>query len=133
MKITPKQYAQSLYEVLKGKSKNEVKDYILNFFNTVVNNNDISKLERIIEQFEKKWNKEEGIIDAEIVSSRKLEGDIIKLVKNYIKKISGAKEVNILEKEDKKVLGGIVIKYEDKVLDASLKTKLNDLKLELSK
>ena len=68
MKITPKQYAQSLYESLKGKDKNESKELIDNFVNTIIENNDTSKLEKIIEQFEKKWNQEEGIVDAEVVS-----------------------------------------------------------------
>ena len=37
------------------------------------------------------------------------------------------------EKQNKNILGGVILKYGDKILDGSLKTKLNSLKEELKK
>jgi len=56
-----------------------------------------------------------------------------KLLKNYITGLSGAKEVLVSEKTDKNILGGVIIKYGDKVLDGSLKTSLEELKEKMIK
>ena len=42
------------------------------------------------------------------------------------------KEVNITYKTDKSVMGGLVIRFGDIQIDASLKTKLENLKKQLS-
>ena len=127
MKITPKQYAESLYEAISEKGKKEAEAAVVNFVNILFANNDASKINNIIDLFEKKWNKEEGVVEAEIISKEKLSSGIIKSLNDYIAKLSGAKKVIMNEKEDKNILGGVVIKYEDKIFDASLKTKLEDL------
>ena len=133
MKITTKQYAEGLYQSVKGKSEKETNNIIDNFVNVLIANNDISKSNRIIEQFEIIWNKEEGIVEAEIVSSGKLSSGVVELLNDYIAKLSGAKEVVMQERVDKSVLGGVVIKYGDRILDGSLRMRLGELKNELIK
>jgi len=133
MKVTSKQYAESLYEAVKGKNDSQVKDAVKNFLEILIANNDISKADKIVKEFKKLWNKEEGIVEAEVVSARELGSDIIKLLNGYIVKLSKAKKVILNNKIDKDVLGGVVIKYEDKILDGSLRTKLGELKNEMVK
>ncbi len=133
MKITPKQYAESLYQVIRGKEKKDTENAIVNFVNILIENNNVSKLDKIIEQFEKIWNKEERIVETEIISSEKLNSGVIKLLKDYIAKLSGAKNVIINEEKDKNILGGVVIKYEDRIIDGSLKTRIEDLKKSMVK
>jgi len=133
MKITAKQYALSLHQSISGKNEKEASNTIDNFVNVVIENNDISKINKIIEQFEIIWNKEEGIVEAEVISARKLDNKIIKLLNGYIAKLSGAKEVAIQEQVDKNILGGVIIKYGDKILDGSLRTRLGELRSEMAK
>jgi F-type H+-transporting ATPase subunit delta len=128
MKILPKQYALALYEEVLDKKKSEAKSIIEDFARLIYANNDIAKLDKIISEFEKIWNREEGIVEAEVISARELNKATVKQIKNYIVELTRAKEVSIEEKLDKNLLGGVVLKYGDKVLDGSIKTKLNDLK-----
>lgn len=133
MKITPKQYGLSLYQAILNKKSGQIKVAIENFVRLLINNNDISKADEIIKQFEKIWNKEKGIVKAEIVSAKKLSNVIVKSLNKYITKLSGAKKVELNQKIEKDVLGGVVIKYEDKVMDGSMKTRLKELKSKMVK
>lgn len=133
MKITPKQYAESLYQSVRNKKDSQIKSVIENFVKLLAANNDMAKADKITGQFEKIWNREEGIVEAEAVSARELDKKIVKLLNGYIVKLSGAGKVGLKQKIDKNILGGVVIKYGDRVLDASLKTQLEELKENLIK
>lgn len=131
MKIKPKQYAEFLYEMLGGKRKSQVRDEVKKFLNVLQKNNGVSKIEKIIEEFIKLWNKEKKIVEAEIVSARDLNKDIVKLLNGYIVKITKAKEVELTKRVDKSILGGVVIRYGDKVLEGSVRARLDDLKIKM--
>lgn len=131
MKITTKQYTESLYQTIQDKKDGEVVAVIENFVKVLQSNNDINKLKQITKQFCEIWNKEEGIIEAEIISAKNLDNEIIGLLNNYIAKLSGAKKVLVKQKVDKNILGGVIIKYKDKILDGSLRMKLSELKADM--
>lgn len=131
MKITAKQYAQSLYETTMGKKSSQIKVDIKKFVEILVKNNDLNSGEKIVNEFIKVKNKKEGIVESEIVSARKLDNSTVKLLNNYIVKLSGAKKVVLEKSLDKNILGGVVIKYGDKILDGSVKTKLGELRSEM--
>lgn len=131
MRITPKQYAEALYQAVQNKKDSEVKSAVNNFAGIVAENDDLKKVNKIIEQFSKLWNEKKGIVEAEVFSVCELDKSIISLLKKYIAKLSGAEEAAIKQTIDKKLLGGVVIKYEDKVLDGSLQTRLEKLREEM--
>jgi len=133
MKITPKQYALSLYETVDGKSSGEVKAVIKKFVEFLAKKNQLSKAEKIIVEFIKIWNDKRGIVEVRSVSAKGLDKETVKLLKNYIIKLSGAKEVIMNQEINKDILGGVVIRYADKVVDGSLRTQLGDLKEKLIK
>lgn len=133
MKISPKQYAEALLETVDGKKAGEVKEAIKRFVEILHNNNDISKFGKIVKKFYQIWNAKKGIVEAEIVSANELDKEILKLLNSYIVKLSGAKEVIINKKVDKNIIGGVVIKYNDMVVDGSLKNKLIELKSKMIK
>lgn len=133
MKATPKQYALSLYELVENKSAAQVKPVIKKFVELLAAKNQLDKAEKIIREFLKIWNEKKGIVEAGVASAKKLDKEAIKQVKNHIAKLAGAKEVIIQEKIDGSLLGGVVIKYGDKVLDGSLKMQLEELKNKLVK
>ncbi len=133
MKITTKQFALSLYEALDGKSSSEIKVVIKKFVELIAQKNMLAKADKIASQFVKIWNEKHGIVEALATSANGLGKANVKLLKNYIAELSSAKEVLLSEKTDKNILGGVVIKYGDRVVDGSLKTALVDLKEKLIK
>jgi F-type H+-transporting ATPase subunit delta len=127
MKIAPKQYAQILYELTRGRTKSEASSIIKDFAKLVARNNDIAILDKIIGEFEKIWNREQGLVHAEVVSAKALDKTSVKKIHDYIIKLLNAKQVELTQKIDENLLGGAIVKYGDKVLDGSLKTKLSEL------
>ncbi|MFH1523099.1 MAG: ATP synthase F1 subunit delta [Patescibacteria group bacterium] len=133
MKVSITQYAQILNEAVVDGRDSNIKDKIRNYVQILIINNDISKIDKIIESYDKLWNKEHGIVEAEVVSAKKLDNEIIKLLNGYVSKLSGAKRVILNNEVNKDILGGVVIKYGDKVLDGSLKASLLELKSRMIK
>jgi F-type H+-transporting ATPase subunit delta len=128
MKMSAKKYALGLYEAIKDKNEGEIKQIIKEFAGILFKNKDLKIAEEIIKDFIKICDEHDGVVNAKIVSAEKLDSSMIKLLENYIEEMVLAKKVNIIEETDEGILGGVVITYGDKVLDGSLRTKLQELK-----
>ena len=133
MKITEKKYAKALYDTVKDKKKDQVKSVLVEFIKLLNENNDLTKAEKIMSEFNKIWNKEEEIIEAEIISANELSKKTVKDLNDYIIELTKAKNVEVVEKVDKDLLGGVVLKYNDKIIDGSVRTKLGALRKEIKK
>ena len=133
MKITPTQYAKSLYAATVGKSSQEIDVVLQNFVKILAKNKQLKFRENIIVKFEEIYNQENGIVSAEIVSREKLDDVLIKKLENFLKDKYGAKEVVVENKVDKDIKGGMIIKVGDEVWDGSLKRQLINLSKILNK
>jgi F-type H+-transporting ATPase subunit delta len=124
MKITPKQYAVSLYESTKGVDKFVSEQRISSFVNILKKNNDLSLIAKIIEHYYKHYRREKSISKIEIASNEKLSAETLnKIIQKF------HKQIEIEEKIDKSLIGGVVLKIDDNILiDGSAKRKLEDLK-----
>ena len=127
MKITPKEYATGLFYSISGKNDDEIKNIVNNFVNLLIINNDVSKADKVSQVFSSLWNKENKIVESEVTTSNKLDAESQESLKKFLIKESKAKEIIIKENIDKSILGGMIIKYNDKILDRSLKTKIKNL------
>ncbi len=125
-KTSNTQLAQALYEVTKGAKGEKLSKAIAEFAALLVRAHKISRADNIIKEFEKYSKKQAGIIEIEIQSVRKLDEKTL----NGIKKVFG-EEVEASESIDESLLGGVRVRTEDKILDGSLKTQLNQLKQSL--
>ncbi|MCK9581878.1 MAG: ATP synthase F1 subunit delta [Methanoregula sp.] len=131
MKITTKQYAQSLYEVVFKAEDGALKVVIKNFVQLLAARNNLGKADEIVREFGKIWNRERGIVEGELVSAHKLNDEIVALLHGSIAPLLGAKELKLENKIDKDIMGGFVVHMEDVVIDGSLKRQLQTLKSKL--
>ncbi|MFA5644150.1 MAG: ATP synthase F1 subunit delta [Patescibacteria group bacterium] len=125
MKVTAKQYAQALFRELEDRTPEETSKIIFNFLEVLKNDNCLSQIEKIISYFEVFWQKEHSVVQAEITSSRKLEIEPKEEIIKFLKKISKSEKIEVSEKEDKNIIGGFILKYNDKIFDASIKNRIN--------
>lgn len=128
MKISSRQYAQSLYESVADKSEKEVKAVLKSFVILLGHNRELNKAEEIISAFNEIWNKANGEIVATLVSARKLDATTKKMIVSYLEDKAGAKKIALTEEIDEKLIGGFVLKYNGKVIDGSLRNSLDELK-----
>ncbi|MBU1131329.1 ATP synthase F1 subunit delta [Patescibacteria group bacterium] len=131
-KITAKQYATSLYQAIKEAEGDEQKQKIRNFLEVVKKRKDLKLLKKIFISFTEVYQKEEGILKAEVTFSRDLNSKIKEEVKNWLKDYTG-RTATVEEKIDESILGGVIVKFEDTILDASLKNSLKRLQSSLLK
>jgi F-type H+-transporting ATPase subunit delta len=128
MKITPKQYAISLYETTKNVDKFKVEKRIENFVDILKKNNDLSLADKIINEYNKYHRDLRGISKIEVTSSDKLDSETLNKIIQKFKN-----QIEVEEKIDKSLINGIVIKINDDVLiDGSVRRKLEDLKKSLA-
>lgn len=133
MKITPTQYAQTLLELTEKKSEQEVSDIVKSFAEKLKKDGQIGNAKKIMEKFSELYNIKHGIVEAEVVTSRKLESHQVHQVEGFVKEKYQAKEVVLNNTVDEKIKGGVIIKVGDEVLDGSISRQLRELKTILSK
>lgn len=132
MKITTTQYARTLHESVKNKSQKEISGIISGFVKILSRDNQIRNSGKIIAKFSDIYNKENEIVEAEVVSREALSNMLSNKIKNFVKEKYQAKEVTLNNTIDEKIKGGIVIRVGDELMDASVAKQLRDLKNRLS-
>ena len=125
-KVSNKQLAQALYQITVDAKGEKLHRAIAEFAKLLARARKISRAENIIAEFEKYSKKQAGIMEITVQSARKLDEKTM----NQLKKVFGD-EVEASESIDESLLGGVRVRTEDKILDGSLKTQLNQLKQSL--
>jgi F-type H+-transporting ATPase subunit delta len=128
MKITSRQYAQTLFDLTDGKSKSEIEKSVADFARYLHKERKMKLAGKIIESFGKIYNEENGIVEAEIATVEKITADMEKKMKDYLEKKYGAKKVILKNTVDKNIKGGFVLKVGDEIIDGSVSGKLKELK-----
>ncbi|MDD4901802.1 MAG: ATP synthase F1 subunit delta [Patescibacteria group bacterium] len=131
MKITAKQYATVLLESLEGKNEKQIGETLQKFADVLRANNHLSLLGGIIRFFNEAWDKKNNTVEAEIVTAREISKTAIAELEKFIKSRAGSDKVEMSETIDPSLLGGVILRYGNKSLDLSLKTKLADLKRQI--
>lgn len=122
-KNTPKQYAIALHKITAGLSGKNLDEALKQFVILLAKDQKLKQADNIIAEFIRYSKKEEGINEIEITTTGNLDEKTIENIKK-----SFGEKVEAVIKIDKTILGGIKIRTEDRILDASLKTQLLKLK-----
>ncbi|WP_114748000.1 ATP synthase F1 subunit delta [Pleomorphovibrio marinus] len=86
----------------------------------------------IAREFLTQYNKHLGIQRAEIVTTFTIDDPLRKRFREIVTEISGKEKVDLEEKVNESLIGGFVLKIDDRQLDESLSSKLRILRLEFT-
>ncbi len=112
--------------------KNNVDPVTLSFLDLIVKNNRLSFLEGTARQFAGLYKKHEGITEAVITTVAPVDEEIRKKIQELIKRKTS--DVIVLDEvQDPEIIGGFILKVEDKMIDASVSTRLASIRKELRK
>ena len=103
-----------------------VSDEGANFVHLLLENRRLSLMPEIVSQFEALKAEAEARLEATVVSAFPLEADQIKTLGNALKRKFG-RNVNLTAQVDKALLGGVVIRAGDLVIDGSVRGRLSEL------
>lgn len=131
MKVSAKQYASTLYELTNGKNNSEIDDIIIKFVAYMKKTGDMKKSQDVVNQFGNIYNQKNNIIEASVMSARKLTNNEQIKIQSFIKDKYKADNVIMNNTVRKDIKGGIIIKVGDEVLDGSVAGRLNKLKMSL--
>ena len=124
MRYTHQQYAQALFESFQDTKPKDHDQIIENFIMVLKKNGDLSEYEKIIAVYEDYDRNEKGIKQVEVTTAQ--DTKLNKEVLNHLNKLVG-KNIEIIRKVDENIIGGVVIKVDDTLIDGSTKRQLEDL------
>jgi len=110
--------------------KAEISDLTRRFVGTVAHNRRLFALRTMIKQFHGLLAARRGELTAEVTSAHKLTDKQRKAIESGLEKAMGSK-VAVDAQVDESLLGGLMVKVGSRMIDSSIKTKLQQLRLSL--
>lgn len=118
-------------EILSSVFKEKVSSSVLNFCFITVDKGRESYLPEISKEYTILSNLEQGIIEAQAISAISMSDEELKsLEEKFSKQLN--KTVIMKPKVDKSILGGVMVKLGDRVIDGSIKGRLESIQKELN-
>ena len=103
-------------------------DLTRKFLGVVASNRRLFALEAMITAYLEELARRRGEVTADVVTAHELSDEQTKALTDQIKKVVGAK-VAINQTVDPSLLGGMVVRIGSRMVDSSLRTKLNKMQL----
>lgn len=116
----------TILEILGEDSSNSIKAIV----SMIVVMEEIELIGKIFKYFSDLVKKLKLRETVEIISALELDTKFINKIKKILDKKTGL-DVKIINIVDKKILGGVIIKIGDKIVDLSIKSKMEDLRSRL--
>ena len=82
----------------------------------------------MIADYNKLYDAWRGVARAEVTSAAALSDAHIGAIKDALKTVTGGKEVEVSTKIDPAIIGGLIVKLGSRMVDGSLRTKLNSIR-----
>lgn len=122
IKNSNKQAAIMLYNTLLEASDADKQKIVDEFLEILSKKSAFKQGKKIVEELQKYADKKYGVEKLEIVSAGELDKSVIKKIKSIFGELSEVKQ-----EFDKSLIGGIVVKTENNIFDASIKKQLKNL------
>jgi F-type H+-transporting ATPase subunit delta len=125
--------------IVKGTDKKKVLEKVFNQNNPLTKNllgllcdkKRENELFQVAESFIKMYDQHKGISKVFVTSAIALDEGTQQKVLSYIQKTLGKENIVIANKIDSSIIGGIIIKHEDKLLDLSVSSELKRIRKEI--
>ena len=115
--------------ILKILNKGKAEKLTIKFFGTLANNGRLTLINDVINNFLLEVSRINGEVKAEVISSFVLDQNQQKKVVSAITEVTGIKKIILSTSVDESLIGGLIVKIGSKMIDNSLKTKLNRLEI----
>jgi len=100
---------------------------VMNFLEALVERHRMPVIFRIRTRFDDLWDEENRLLPVQVTSAIELDESIVKNIGERIGEETGRK-VELSSKVDPDILGGIVLRVGNSILDASIQNRLNQLR-----
>ncbi len=115
--------------ILKILNQAQAQKLTTKFFGTLAKNGRLILFNEVIDNFLSQVSRINGEVKAEVISSFALDQVQQKKVVSAISEATGVKKIILSTSVDESLIGGLIVKIGSKMIDNSLKTKLNRLEI----
>jgi ATP synthase F1 delta subunit len=99
----------------------------INFLSLLIEKGRMPEIFRVRREFEELWKRENRRIDVTVTSAVELDPAVVSKIGEEIQRQTG-QEVDLASRVDEDILGGVVLQVGNKVLDASIRSRLEKLR-----
>ena len=122
--ISSTTYAQALFEAVSEVGPKDHDQVLDNFVRILSQNGDIGRYQEIEQEYQKLSRQAKGVKEVEITTASNVNSK--EIIESLNKIIGGKAEVK--QKIDQNLIGGVVVRIEDTLIDASVKNNLEKLR-----
>ncbi len=100
-----------------------------NFLRVITTNRRLFAVHDMIRAYRVLVARHKGEVTAQVTVAEKLSDKNMDALKGALKSVTGGKDIDLDVKVDPAIIGGLVVKVGSRMVDSSLRTKLNSIKL----
>ena len=126
----PKVTSQQAFDLITSVAKSALPEKARNFLRTVIDNGRLAALPDMAAQFRALMNAQSGSSDAVVYSAFPMDAAAVAELSGTLEKRFGRK-LNVRVELDTEIIGGVRVVVGDEVLDASVKARLEQMKVAL--
>jgi F-type H+-transporting ATPase subunit delta len=115
-----------------GKVLDGAEDIVRNFLELLIEKHRMPALGRIRREYDSLWEEENKLLPVEVTSAIELDKETVENIGEKIGERTGRK-VQLESKVDPDILGGIVVRVGDRILDASIANRLESLRKQVAR
>jgi F-type H+-transporting ATPase subunit delta len=118
-------------ELVKGAFGDAVGPLAVNLLLVLASRGNASLIRGIAEEYQQIVDADRGIERAEVVSAVQLDRQQLDDISSLLKTVSG-KEVTVADRVEPDILGGLIVRVGDRVMDGSTRTRLQKMRKSLA-
>ncbi len=99
-----------------------------NFLRVITTNRRLFAVRDMIRAYRGLVARHKGEVTAEVTVAEKLNDKNLDALKSALKSVTGGKDIDLEVKVDPAIIGGLIVKVGSRMVDSSLRTKLNSIK-----
>jgi F-type H+-transporting ATPase subunit delta len=104
---------------------------LMNFLEALIERSRMPAIFRIRDRYEKLWDEEEKVLPVQVTSAVELEDGTVENIADQIREQTG-QNVEISSRVDPEIIGGLVLRVGNSILDASIRNRLNQLRRQVA-
>lgn len=129
----PKIIKEEKLKVLDNVFKGKLSDELLGFMTIIISKDRYQEMDDILEYFIMEVKKYKGIGVATVTTAVPLRDEQRAKIERRLLDTTKYKSMEMHYKQDAALIGGMVVRIGDRVVDSSIKTKLNEMQRDLLK
>ncbi len=131
--LNPRFSKEEHSEIISNVFKGRIDDKLFSFLELLVNKGRYNYLEEILDYFVSRVKEHLRIGQASVTSAIEIDEEMKKRIKEKLLSTTDYKEIEIEYITDPSLIGGMVIRIKDRIVDNSVRTKIENISRDLHK